>query len=213
MRPRTIIIILCTLTLIVCAANAQAQRRRPARRAAATAAPGADNKPAWTISTERNAEDGQDSKLVRLEPMPLAVAPGAKTQAQLAATFKQEKRAAGQTAYVVLTFLARAAECQFANKEAIDPYNGTFKTDLKLLLDGRPLALTYQERRPQGEGVWWAAQETEGGGCAESVAAVITPQTLAKLTAARKVSASIGAKTFSLTDNNLNALRAFARNL
>lgn len=213
--PPRLNIMLCVALLLACAAHADAQRRRRAapRAAPPTATTTTTTKPTWTISTERSQEEGSNATIVKLEAMPLASAPGTKAQARLMASFTNDEQAKEQVAYVALTFLSRDAACQFATKQANGVTIYTFKTDLKLQLDARPLDLTYQQDAPIGEGVWWVAQETEDGVCAESVGAQITPQTLAKLTTARKVSAKIGIRSFTFTDATLNALRAFARSI
>ncbi len=214
--PPRLNIILCVALLLVCVAPAPAQRRRAATRRnapATTATTATTTKPAWTISTERSQEEGSSATIVKLEAMPLAPAPRTKAQAQLMATFTADERPKDQAAYVALTFMSRDDACQFALKDANGASIYTFKTDLKLQLDAKPLNLTYQENAPIGEGVWWVAQETEEGICAESVGAQITPQTLAKITAAKKVTANIGTRSFTFPDATLNALRAFARSI
>jgi hypothetical protein len=210
-------IILCLVLLSVCVPNASAQKRR-ARTAAAPAR--ATAKPTWNILTEPGPEDDNITSVVKLEPLPMAsVPPQAKTQAQVLAGFTLSGTPPAQPKFVTLTFLSRAAACRFS--KAANFY-GEFKTDLRLLLDGKLLPLTYQavsdpngfrERMPETEGVWWGTQELEGGVCAETVVASVSPQTFARLTAARSVAVKIGATTFNLDATHLNAFRDLARRL
>ena len=212
MRARTIIF-LCAAMLSLSALNVRAQRRGRARARAAPP-PARAATPVWSISTGPSTDEAEVGvTLVTLEQMPLAAAAGTKAQARLTAQAAQGAGLPGQRALIALTFLSRASACQFALKDASGNTIYTFKSDLKLLLDGRPLTLVYQASTPQGEGVWWVAQDTEGGDCAEAVGAYVTRQTLAKIAAARRVTVGIGARTFILTNNNLSALREFARRL
>ena len=212
MCARTIIF-LCAAMLSLSALNVRAQRRGRGRARAAPP-PARAATPVWSISTGPSTDEAEVGvTLVTLEQMPLAAAAGTKAQARLMARATQGAGLPGQKGLIMLTFFSRANACQFALKDASGDNIYTFKSDLKLQLDGRPQTLVYQASAPQGEGVGWMAQDTEGGDCAESVGVYVTRQTLTKITAARRVTAGIGARTFILTNDNLNALREFARRL
>ncbi|MFL6208945.1 MAG: hypothetical protein ACJ74W_08855 [Pyrinomonadaceae bacterium] len=210
-------IILCLALLSVYVPNASAQRRRTRTAAVPTRSTA---KPTWVITTAPRDEDGVSTALVKLEPLPVATAPAQpKTLAHVAASFTLTGQPPAQPNFVSLTFFSRAATCRFG--KAPDSY-GEIKPDLTLLLDEKPLPLAYQatareniyyKNAPFAEGVWWGQQETEAGDCAESVGAFVTPQTFARITAARSVAVKIGATTFNLDATLLNAFRDLARQL
>jgi hypothetical protein len=209
-------IILCLALLSICVTSASAQRRG----AQPVPAPPRATEPTWVITTASSAEDGDSTALVKLEPLSIATAPPQpKTIAQVTAGFILTGQPPAQPNFVSLTFFSRAATCRFG--KAPDS-SGEIKPDLTLLLDGRPLPLAYQATARENiydksaslaEGVGWGQQETEGGDCAESVGAFVSPQTFARITAARSVAVKIGATTFNLDATHLNAFRDLARQL
>jgi hypothetical protein len=197
MKPRTALI-LCLVMLCICGLDARAQRRKDSAVPLAPRPP----QPTWSILTEHFPEDGAGTTTVKLEPLPLETATPKQAQAFITASFTYEDRPTALPKYVALTILSRADVCRFGAQ-----------ADLQLLLDGKLLTLTYQPESARGEGVWWIAQETEGGGCAESLGAFITPGTFGQVAAAKTASARIGQTSFSFSDTNLNALRDLARRL
>ncbi len=204
--------IVLSLALIAsCAAAATAQRRRPRPRpassAAKTTAPAAQGA---TILVVRDPEDGTTT--VKLETLTVEHDKAAKSQLQLAAHFKQGADGAAP-AFVHLTLFSRAPRCRFPPR-----------ADLELALDGAPVALKFQPDSsttattasmevvtvfvPKAEGVLWVQRETaEGGDCSESLAASLSPQTFARMAAARAVALKIGTATFPLKPNALAGLR------
>jgi hypothetical protein len=205
--------IVLSLALIAsCAAAATAQRRRPRPRPASTAAAETTTPAAQgaTILVVPDAEDGTTT--VRLEPFAVEHDKAAKSQLLLTAHFKQGADGAAP-AFVHLTLFSRAPRCRFPPK-----------ADMELALDGAPVALKFQPDSsttattaslevvtvfvPKAEGVLWVQSETaEGGDCSESLAASLSPQTFARLAAARAVALKVGAASFSLKPNALAALR------
>jgi hypothetical protein len=97
---------------------------------------------------------------------------------------------------IVLNFFSRSATCALPAKPA-----------LTLNLDGRALELPYQPDAKGEDGVFWAASDSEGGTCSESVGAFISPATLSRLAAANALSGKLGAGSFRLSSDNLAALR------
>jgi hypothetical protein len=204
--------IVLSLALIAsCAAAATAQRRRPRPRPASSAAKTtAPAEQGATILVERDPEEGTTT--VKLETLTVEHDKAAKTQLLLAAHFKQGANGAAP-AFVHLTLFSRAPRCRFPPQ-----------ADLELALDGAPVALKFQPDSsttattasmevvtvfvPKAEGVLWVQRETaEGGDCSESLAATLSPQTFARMAAARAVALKIGTATFSLKPNALAALR------
>jgi hypothetical protein len=204
--------IVLSLTLIAsCAAAATAQRRRPRPRPASSAAK--TTTPAEqraTILVVPDAEDGTTT--VKLETLTVEHDKAAKTQLQLAAHFKQGANGAAP-AFVHLTLFSLAPRCRFPPQ-----------ADLELALDGAPVALKFQPDSsttattaslevvtvfvPKAEGVLWVQSDAnDSGACAESLAASLSPQTFARMAAARAVALKIGTATFSLKPNALAALR------
>ena len=204
--------IVLSLTLIAsCAAAATAQRRRPRPRPASSAAK--TTTPAEQRATNLVVPDAEDgTTTVKLETLTVEHDKAAKTQLQLAAHFKQGANGAAP-AFVHLTLFSLAPRCRFPPQ-----------ADLELALDGAPVALKFQPDSsttattaslevvtvfvPKAEGVLWVQRETaEGGDCTESLAATLSPQTFARMAAARAVALKIGTATFSLKPNALAALR------
>lgn len=205
--------IVLSLALIASgAAAATAQRRRPRPRpasspAAKTTTPAAQGA---TIFVVPDAEDGTTT--VRLETLTVEHDKAAKSQLLLTAHFKQGANGAAP-AFVHLTLLSLSPSCRFPPQ-----------ADLELALDGAPVALKFQPDSsttattasmevvtvyvPKAEGVLWVQREAlEGGDCSESLAATLSPQTFARMAAARAVALKIGTATFSLKPNALAGLR------
>ncbi len=167
-----------------------------------------------TILVEHNAEDGTTT--VRLEAMLLLVEyAAAKSQLSLAASFKQSERAPTPE-FVNLILFSHSPKCRFPPQ-----------TSLHLLLDGAPLELKFQPDSsttatlttmetvtvyvPKAEGVLWVQREIEESGvCTESLAATVTPRTLAKLAGSKSAAAKVGTTTFKLPAHTLAALRDLA---
>lgn len=204
--------IVLSLALIAsCAAAATAQRQRPRPQPASS--PAKTTTPAEqgaTILVVPDAEDGTTT--VRLETFAVEHDKAAKSQLLLAAHFKQGANGAAP-AFVHLTLFSHAPRCRFPPQ-----------ADLELALDGAPVALKFQPDSsttattaslevvtvfvPKAEGVLWVQRETaEGGDCSESLAATLSPQTFARMAAARAVALKIGTATFYLKPNALAALR------
>ncbi|HEX8178494.1 MAG TPA: hypothetical protein VF525_03015 [Pyrinomonadaceae bacterium] len=193
----TFIKLLCCFVVSFACAPVSSAQRSPVRPVAPTPRPA---KPIWTIVTDANVEDG--SALVTLEPVPLVPSVPGRTEAFLTANFTIQGQPATRPSFVAVTFLSRGPACRF-----------TPQANLVLLLDGRPLTLTYQTQSPQGEGVWRVSQETESGVCGEALGAFVSPQTFTRIAAARTGTAKTGTTVFNLTGTPLDALRDLARRL
>lgn len=204
-------LVICFILLSVCVCEAPAQKR-PAqtRRGALTTA-----RPKWTIQSDGFAEDGASTINVRLEPVPLnpPTATMKKARVQLSADFTSlSGREPGAPPFVTLTLHAHTPNCKAAIWSGLSSPADATAPALTVNLDGRPLPLLSQNREPRGEGVWWYSQESEMG-CEESIGAVIKPQTLVKIVAARTISFQAGKYVFTLTGDSLSALRDFAGRL
>lgn len=207
-----------TLALVAgCAAPAaghrQDNRPRPATQAAAAPAP---QRP--PVLVERDPEDGTTT--FKLEPFAVEDAKGARSPLLLAAHARRgADPAGGATAraaapeFVNLTLLSRSPQCRFPEK-----------AELELALDGVPVMLKFQPASsttattatmevvtvfvPKAEGVLWVQSGAEeGGDCAESLAAALSPQTFNRLASARAVSLRVGKTVFALKPAAVAALR------
>lgn len=205
--------VLCLAILFACphAAAAQQPRRggRSGRAARANApaappvnAPRAARAPAWSITTQPFAEDGETTTLVSLQPMPTAAAADKQPPLNIGVNFTYEGGTPANFKNVTLNFFSRAATCRFAAEPAV-----------VLNLDNRPLTLSFRPQARGADGVFWVERSEEGGDCAETVVAYVSPATLARIAAARSVTGRLDQEAFQLTADNLAALRALLAQL
>ena len=201
--------ILCFALSIACAhaSAAQQRRRAPARRTAAPNAPAAGAPRAartpWTITTQPFREDAENITLVSLQPMPTGAVAGAQLPPlNYGVNFTYEGNTPANFRNVTLSFFSRAKTCRFASEPPV-----------VLNLDNRPLTLPFRPQAKGADGVFWVERDEEGGDCAETVIAYVSPATLARIAAARSVKGTIGREAFQFTANNLGALRALLAQL
>lgn len=203
--------VLSLALVVVCAATAAAQRQRPRPQpATATTTITTPAEQGATILVERDAEDGTTT--FKLEPMTVEQNKAARSQLLLAAHARRGEQATAPE-FFNLTLLSRSPQCRFPSQ-----------TGLELVLDGVPVALKFQPNSsttattatmevvtvftPKAEGVLWVQSATEeGGDCAESLAASLSPQTFYRLASARAGALKVGEASFALKPAALAALR------
>ena len=199
---------LCLTILFACSHAAPAQQRRRGGRARSAArssasapvAPRPANAPAWSIITQPFAEDGETTTLVSLQPMPMAA--GQQLPLSLGVNFTYAGDKPADFKNVSLNLFSRAKTCRFAAEPAI-----------VLNLDNRPLVLPFRPQGKGADGVFWVERDEEGGDCAETVIAYVSPATLARIAAARSATGTLDKEAFQLSANNLAALRALLAQL
>ncbi|HLL74974.1 MAG TPA: hypothetical protein VK421_06885 [Pyrinomonadaceae bacterium] len=204
--------LLCLAFTLACLHTAAAQAKRRAVRPAGTAAPNTPAgvapraapapPPAWSIQTQPFAEDGEATTLVSLQPMPTAAAAGTPPTMSFGVNFMYSGDRPADFKNVSMTLFSRSKSCRISAEPAV-----------VMNLDNRPLTLPFRPQGKGADGVFWVESDDEGGDCAETVIAYISPATLARIAAARSVRGKIGAEPFRLSAENLGALRALLAQL
>jgi hypothetical protein len=197
---RLIKISLCLFALIICCASSPAQRRgtqpiaRPGIPPTRTAA-----RPKWQIQTQTYSEDGQSVTLVSLQPLALAVPPGARYTMLFGVSYSYTGSSATNVKSILLTIFSHAPTCHFPSESSLD-----------LRVNNVNATLPYHPDLKGADEVGWVSSDTEGGCCADSLGAFISPATLAKLAAATTLTGKIGDEGFQFNTDDLGALRDLA---
>lgn len=202
--------VLCFAILFACSHAAPAQQPRRGRSAGRAARP---NAPAsvtprtaraspWSISTQTSGEDGEATTLVSLQPMPTAARAGSPPPLNFGVNFTYAGNTPADFKNVTLSFFSRSKTCRFASELSV-----------VLNLDNRPLSLPFRPQAKGADGVFWVERDDEGGDCAETVIAYVSPATLARIAAAGSVTGVIDKEAIQFSADNLGALRALLAQL
>ena len=147
----------------------------------------------------------EDTTIVTLEPMPVALSESGKPVLLVAAIFGYQGKVPVKPKHISLGFYGYYPQCKFSAKPK-----------MAMLMDGERVEFGWnptgiRERKLDDEGVAFSFNEGSGGEqCDENMFMFISQKNFLKVVNAKNVEVQIDELKFKLTESNLEALRDLA---